>query len=250
MTWTTEQIDSAAVPTVTANQMREVDRLLMEEAGISLLQMMEQAGRHLARLAQRLVPRGHQGCYLIVAGSGNNGGGGLVCARYLHNWGEKVRVLLSAPPERYTGLAGRHLQTLQHLGIPVATELGHTVAGDIDLVVDAMVGFGLTGSLHGKPAAIVKQILASAWPVLALDIPSGLDASTGIAGVPCIKAMGTLTLALPKTGLLSKAALPYVGDLFLADIGIPPAVYARLDIKVEALFSRADVIKICVQPII
>jgi NAD(P)H-hydrate epimerase len=113
-----------------------------------------------------------------------------------------------------------------------------------DLVLDALVGYSLRGAPRGATAALIETANALPAPVLALDVPSGLDATTGQTHRPSIHATATLTLALPKTGLRTRAAAGAVGDLYLADISVPPALYAQptLDLPVPPLFARGDVL--------
>jgi NAD(P)H-hydrate epimerase len=111
-----------------------------------------------------------------------------------------------------------------------------------DLVIDALLGFSLAGAPEGETAALIVAANAQAAPILAVDMPSGLEATTGEVYDPCIRAEATLTLALPKTGLLVPAAREVVGELAVADIGVPSAAYRRIGIAVDALFATADVV--------
>ena len=120
--------DSREIPYLTTEQMREVDRAMMEDYGILLLQMMENAGRNLAQLSRRRFlegdPRGRQ--VLVLAGSGGNGGGGLVCARRLHNWGASVHVLLATPRERLGDVPRHQLTVLERMGVSATTAIEDT----------------------------------------------------------------------------------------------------------------------------
>lgn len=224
--------------------MREVDRLMVEELGITLLQMMEQAGHHLARLAQRLAGRSARSgqAVLVLAGRGNNGGGGLVAARHLHRWGLEVRVALAAPPEVYDGVPSHQLGVLRKLGIPVAHEIAPEQLRGAGLVIDALVGYGLEGPPRGPVADLIRAANESRARILSLDVPSGLDATSGVPHEPCIRARATLTLALPKTGLLRREARPFVGRLYLADIGVPELVVRRLGLTMGPAFTRGDIL--------
>jgi NAD(P)H-hydrate epimerase len=120
------------------------------------------------------------------------------------------------------------------------------VAGEIfdlpaaDLVIDAMIGYGLIGNPRGRTAEWIQQVNQAARPVLALDLPSGLEASTGLPGTPCVRAAATMTLALPKTGLFAPQAASVVGDLYLTGIGVPPELYAApsIGLTVEPIFAH------------
>lgn len=112
-----------------------------------------------------------------------------------------------------------------------------------ELVVDAMVGFGADPPLRGRPALANAWLRAHDVPVVALDLPSGLSADVGLRGT-CVTADVTVTLGLPKVGLHSKITQPFVGDLYLADIGIPPALWAELDVEVPSLFAQGPLVRV------
>ena len=218
------------LPWLTVDQMREVDRAMMEDYGISLLQMMENAGRSLARLAvTRFLggdPRGKR--VTALCGTGGNGGGGLVGARHLHNRGARVTVVTTRPDEDYRGVPARQLAILRNVGVPVAPVDRMAALPPADLLLDAVIGYGLSGAPHGAAAEMIRRANAHPAPVLSLDVPSGLDADTGAAHDPAVRATATLTLALPKTGLRPPEARAFTGEGFLADISVPPELYVAL----------------------
>lgn len=239
--------DTQLVPAVTAAQMREVDRLMIETYGVSLLQMMELAGHAVAHLVRMHLDGTVAGkSVVVVAGQGNNGGGGQVAARHLSNWGAAVTVLVESA-DSISEVPHRQWETLAH--VPVERQeatralevFDHARA---DLIVDALIGYGLRGHPRGWTAAAITRINAQPAPVIALDVPSGLDATTGAPARPCINAAATITIALPKTGLLTPAARPHVGALYLADIGVPPALLARLHLDVGTIFGRRSLIRL------
>ncbi len=224
--------DGTVVPAVSAEQMREVDRIAVEEFGLGILQMMENAGRSLAENAMALLPRDHARI-VILAGTGGNGGGGLCCARHLRNRGWAVDVAVTRPPDP-AGAAGRQLQVLEAAGLsPLGPEEVPLAIQGAELVVDALIGYGLTGSARGIAARWIELTHEHEKRVLSLDVPSGLDATTGRHLGPMMRPERTLTLALPKTGLMGVG-----GALFLADIGITPEVYARLGIAYRSPFAE------------
>jgi len=221
------------VPAVTAEQMREVDRIAMEEFGLGILQMMENAGRNLAENVMDMLG-GTSGEVTVLAGSGGNGGGGLCCARHLHNRGFQVWVVLSKEAAILSGAARNQLQILQSAGVqPVDPSHAEDVICRAQIVVDALIGYSLRGTPRGSVAELINLCNQHAARVLSLDVPSGLDATTGEAPGPVVHPERTLTLALPKTGL---QRVP--GDLYLADIGIPPEVYHRLGLSFELPFGE------------
>ena len=227
-------VDGILVPAVTAEQMREVDRVAMEDFGLGILQMMENAGHSLAQNVMDMLD-GVRSEVTVMAGSGGNGGGGLCCARHLHNRGFKVWVVLDREAERLTGAARNQLDILTVAGLEpvVSSSQAEEAIWRSQIVVDALIGYGLRGAPKGRTADLIKLMLQHAARVLSLDVPSGLNATSGEASGPAISPDRTLTLALPKTGLQS---VP--GDLYLADIGIPPEVYRRLGISFEPFFER------------
>lgn len=113
-----------------------------------------------------------------------------------------------------------------------------------DLILDAMLGYGAKGDPREPIASWINHANESGVRILSLDAPSGLDTTTGEPASPCIRAHATLTLALPKTGLLTPAAKPVVGDLYLADISVPPELYESLDIKIESPFLSDAIVKL------
>lgn len=222
------------VPAITAAQMREVDRVAVEGFGLGLLQMMENAGRNLAGNVMEMLGSA-AGRFVVLAGAGGNGGGGIACARHLHNRGFDVAIVLDREVAALTGAPAAQLAILTAAGLMPADpgEAPGLVQG-ADLVVDALIGYSLSGAPRGRTAELIELCNASASRVLALDVPSGLDATTGETPGIVVRPDRTLTLALPKTGL---ARVP--GDLYLADIGIPPEVYARLGLTLAPFFGGA-----------
>jgi NAD(P)H-hydrate epimerase len=200
---------------VTTDLMREVDRLAVEVYGVTLLQMMENAGRNLAELGRRMLGGSARGSrVLVAAGRGNNGGGGLASARHLLNWGAEVEVTLET--DDVGPAPGQQLATLRRMRTPILLgedALGALDGWDGDLILDAMVGYGLSSAPRGWTGRAVEAINALDTPVVSLDVPTGLEATTGEVLEPCIRASRTLTLALPKTGLLQDRARKLVGDL-------------------------------------
>jgi NAD(P)H-hydrate epimerase len=229
----------AGIPALSTAQMREVDRLMIEDYGMGLIQMMENAGRNLAGLARRLLSgsvKHHR--ITVLCGAGNNGGGGMVAARHLHNWGARTGVILTADPGKLKGVPARQWSILEAIHLSQAPfELESSA-----LILDAMLGYGAAGDPRRPIKDWIERANASTIPILSLDAPSGLDTTTGTPGQPCIQAKATMTLALPKTGLLAPGAGDFVGDLYLADIGMPPELYRRIGLEVDPMFSKETVI--------
>lgn len=230
------------IPLLSTEQMVEVDRLMIEEYQISLVQMMENAGRNLAELARRKLGGKVAGKHIaVLSGAGNNGGGGLAAARHLHNWGAKISLVLAYEPARLKEVSARQWRILGTMGIEPDNQADLENA---DVIVDALIGYGLSGDPRQPVAGWIDKANNSGTPILALDAPSGLDTTLGTPGAPCIKAATTLTLALPKTGLLSVQAQGYVGELYLADISVPPELYRHMGIVMPNLFERDSIVQI------
>ena len=231
------------IPSLTASQMIEVDRAMIEDYHIELIQMMENAGRAFAELARRWLGgtvKGHS--VVVLCGSGNNGGGGMTAARRLHNWGANVIVAFAKPADDYRGVPAHQLDILQRMGIPLVDSA--SLPPTFELILDTIIGYRLSGSPRGAAADLIRWANAQSVPILSLDTPSGLDVTNGMAHDPAIRAAATLTLALPKTGLLQLEAKPFVGDLYLADISVPPELYARMGISLPPLFAESDIVQV------
>ncbi|MFY9700417.1 MAG: NAD(P)H-hydrate epimerase [Rhodoplanes sp.] len=243
------------VPFVDTAQMVEVDRAMIEDYHIELIQMMENAGRNLAHLARMRFlagdPRGKR--ILAMAGSGGNGGGALVAARRLHNWGARVTVALGQPPQAMTPIPAHQLDILQRMAVPgtdlTADPRKLALPGNeppFDLVLDGLIGYSLKGAPTGLIGELIRFANDYPAPILALDAPSGIDTTTGTVFDPAITAVATMTLALPKEGLRADGVANHVGEMYLADISVPPALYGKppLSMQVGPLFAREDVVRL------
>lgn len=240
--------DPSAMPAVTPAQMAAVDRAAVA-LGLDVLQLMELAGRAVAVAARAMLPGGDPigKRVLVLAGPGGNGGDGLVAARLLLGWGARPSVWLSRRGDEIGGAAGHQLAILRNLPVPVhEPPAGEDAVAlpEADLIVDALLGFGLSGPPGGRTAALIRAANAHPAPTLAVDLPSGLDGATGEPYDPCIIAKRTLTLALPKTGLLVPAARPVVGSLAVADIGMPAEAFAAVGLAVGPIFGRGEVVEV------
>lgn len=236
-----------ALPLDTA-QMIEVDRLMMEAYHIELIQMMENAGRCLAIVARAVFldgdPQGKR--IAVLAGPGGNGGGAMVCARRLQSWGAQVEVFLASEETKMRPIPGHQLRILQRMGLPIQSGDALPSEDPYDLLVDGIIGYSVKGAPYGTPGTMIRWINDRPEPTLSLDTPSGLDLSTGIMHDPTVQADATLTLAMPKQGLLHPRARAAVGDLYLGDISVPPQVYAEpsLGLQAENVFRYADVVRL------
>lgn len=220
------------VPAVTVDEMSEIDRVATEETGPNLFQMMENAGRSLALLAIELLGNGWQKSEVVVlAGSGGNGGGGICAARHLANRNVKVQLCL-ARKDHLTEVAAWQRKVFQSTG---GSEVEPSQLPKLrpDLILDALIGYGLMSAPDAGATELINWANSSRDPILSLDIPSGLNATTGETPGACITPKWTMTLALPKTGLVPEKA----GVLYLADIGIPAGAYSRLGLEYQNPFG-------------
>ncbi len=212
-------------------QVRAFDRWAIEKAGIPGVVLMENAGRGAAQIILSGLPES-EASVCIFCGSGNNGGDGYVIARHLANAGVSVQVVLCAPREKIGGDADMNLRIIQNLGLEVEMLPGDDVepkirewTQDADLIVDALFGTGLTGPLRPDAANLVKMLNESDTPIMAVDIPSGLDCDTGTAQGVAIRAAFTVTFAARKTGFDNPDSTEFTGEVFTVDIGISPDFY-------------------------
>ncbi len=240
----------SSLPTLTAAEMAEVDRLAVDEFGIDLLQMMEQAGSHLTELVRaELGGNLHRKRVVVAVGPGNNGGGGLAAARHLANRGASVRVVLARPVNRLSE-AGRHqLATLLEMAVDCCVAIYDVPDDELDrefasadAIVDAVLGYRTNGAPHDGVLWLVDRIACASVPVISLDLPSGIDADTGEAAGAAVRATATLTLALPKPGLFSLTGRDHAGRVHLGDIGLPAALYRRLGVEPGSPFAAGRIV--------
>ena len=240
----------ANVPAVSASQMAAADRLATGTFGITLLQMMELAGSHLAEVVRLELGGDVRGRSLVIAaGSGNNGGGGLAAARHLANRGARVHVILTRPAARMSPAGQHQLATLLAMGVDCCVMTYDLSVPDLaralkiaDVVVDAVLGYNVSGAPRGEPAALIGLIGEASRPVVSLDVPSGMDPDTGAASGLVVDAAATLTLALPKIGLRTPAGRARAGRLYVGDLGLPSALYASLGIEVGSPFANGRLV--------
>jgi NAD(P)H-hydrate epimerase len=236
---------SPELPIVTASQMAAVDRAMVEVCGLELVQVMETACRAVAVAVRHVQP---QGSIAILCGSGGNGGDGFVCVRYLAGWGYAVHCVLAKPASKLSGLAAHQLQICRKLGISVIDSTGGMDFSAVDLIVDGVFGFGLNAAPSGRAAQLIEAANNAAVPILAIDIPSGVDSTSGGASAASIVAGVTVTLGLPKQGLLTGDGPAHAGTVIVADIGIPAAAYASVGIPRTSVFDRAEFVTLDGRP--
>lgn len=223
---------------VTSEEMRTLDRRTIEEFGTSGEDLMDRAGLCVAeRVREWVQARAWHHPYIqLLAGRGNNGGDAFTAARHLADMGFRVDVLLAGAIDTVAGDARTHLQRLLNQGISVrewptreAWQNGQRTRPPAPILVDGLLGTGTQGPVHGPIAGAIEYIQSAshAW-VVAIDVPSGLDPDTGATSGPAVRADVTVTMGLPKRGLIAPPAIEYVGTLEVADIGFPAAYVDEL----------------------
>lgn len=224
-----------------AKDIREADRIAIDELGIPSLALMENAARALTRALIERVPELLSGRLAVVCGKGNNGGDGLAVARLLKISGYGPEVFLLAEPAQLSPDARVQFDRLQSCSVPWTfvdeTSLPRLRASleEADLVLDALLGTGLGGPAGGLYASAIGAINQSGALVAAVDIPSGLSGDAFAPEGPAVYADLTLTLALPKPILFTPEGAGHCGEVCVLDIGIPPEVTLRLPVSGEAL---------------
>lgn len=215
---------------VTREEVREIDRKAIEEYGIPGVVLMENAGRRVAEEALKMLRKPAESRVAVLCGKGNNGGDGFVAARHLYNQGVKVDVytLARVSDIAFSLDAFTHLKILINMGLEIKElctdqEVKKILPGleDYDLLIDGLLGTGLTGEVRGPYRMIIEGMNASGVPILAIDIPSGLDCNDGKVLGAAIKATRTVTFVLPKKGFFLGEGPKHVGELITADIGVP-----------------------------
>lgn len=238
--------DIARYGSVTAEQVRALDAAALA-SGVTTAQLMEIAGWQVARCAWQMVGR-LPADIGVVAGHGNNGGDGLVAARHLATWGCQVRVVVIARPGQLGEIATRHIDAAKHNGVEVI------VAADPDrwkatlsasaLVIDAILGTGLTSTPRESQASAISALNHAQTRVLAVDVPSGLDATTGQAFSPPVTATATCTLAAVKAGLWTGEGRAAAGDLWIADIGMPGSAWVACGLARPSAVAGGELVPI------
>lgn len=216
---------------VTSQEMALIDKRTIEEYGVSSLALMERAGK---AVAQRIKETFKKTRVLIIAGPGNNGGDGMVAARYLKKAGFKVKVYLVFEKEKLSPEAKTQLERLKRSRIPfsITRDLKKEDLKDM-IIVDALFGTGLKREIEGELAELIEKINSSGAPVVAVDIPSGISSDDGSVMRQAIRANLTVTFGLPKRGHLLFPGAEYAGRLYIENIGFPEELLNSSFIKVE-----------------
>ena len=237
MTW--PALPWRKVPTLPSAALRRADAEARSRFGIEPMQLMEIAGWQVARFVAAYLDgiRGRQ--VLIVAGAGNNGGDALAAARFLHQRGAIVSASIVPAPDPGS-LVAHHTATIRQMGIPVRVA-PDGIERPTDAIVDGLLGTGIRPPLREPARRIIQAMNATERLVLAIDVPSGLDADSGMGADGAVRAAATLTLGAPKPGL---ARAPNAGRVFVADLGMPPALFGADAPALAALYAAGDLVEL------
>jgi NAD(P)H-hydrate epimerase len=226
-----EPAADVSVIRLTRAQVREVDRLATEQYHIPGIVLMENASRAAAQEALAMLIDFRIRTALILCGGGNNGGDGLAVARHLHNHGVAVTIGLTVDAANYAGDARINWNIVSAMKLPVIEAAPDAIRAAVDdaLIIDAIFGTGLSAPPRDPFPAIVQAVADTDCPVLAIDVPSGLDCDTGRPlGPAAIVADRTITFVAQKAGFASPEAAKYVGEVAVGDIGCPRELIARV----------------------
>ncbi len=230
---------------LTSSQMKEIDRTAIEDIGILGTILMENAGKQIFKKLREKFPNLSKEKIVIVAGKGNNGGDGFVVARYLHNHGADPYVVLLTSKGKVKGDASINLKKAEKVGIKINEvcslkdwKLQKEKISQSSVLVDAIFGTGLAKPVRGFYIDVIQDINKSKAYKVAVDIPSGLSSDTFQIIGPCVRADLTVTLAAPKVSHVFPPAEEYVGELVVADIGVPSSLFDDENLKLELVEKK------------
>ena len=238
------------VPSVTAAQMGEIDRITTEDLHIPVDVLMENASRQIAAAARAFLGGSVAGKRVIgLVGTGNNGGDAAGALRHLLNWGARVTAECTGTQDRMRDTTQRQLMRIlvaSTAEIAIVHDASRQGFRDLeaDLLIDGFLGYSAHGAPREPIAALIAAANASQIPILAVDLPSGIDPDTSAVPGAAIRAAVTVTLALPKLGLLAPESHEQVGDLLLADIGVPHAAFERIGVNTWRVFEQGDLVRV------
>ena len=214
--------------TVSVARMLEIDAAAIKTFGIPRLLLMEHAGLALAHVATSMCPAPGR-TILVCCGTGFNGGDGLAAARHLQTWGYPLRLLLTGWADQLREEPAVYARMLQRLGVGVMEVTSPSAVAQVEpwmtecaLIIDALLGIGIRGVVREPSASLIERINRSGRPVLAADIPSGLDGDVGLPQGVAVRATKTVAFGLAKQGCVSGEGPAYIGELLVEPIGIPP----------------------------
>ena len=211
-----------------AKQMHDIDDTAIKDFGLPELSLMESAGHRVAEFAEEIFGGVDKKTICVLAGSGNNGGDALAAARYLSNGGAKIKIFLTGNRDHRTDSLNVQISIMRAMGVEIqyldndrAWERLQVNLRFSDAIIDGILGTGFSGELRPNALKLIRAANSSGKPIVSIDIPSGVEADTGIVGEDAIKAVGTVALGLPKIAHYLSPAESHVGKLIVDDIGIP-----------------------------
>jgi NAD(P)H-hydrate epimerase len=233
------------IKVVTAEQMRRIDQHTIEKIGIPGMVLMENAAKATFHIIEKILTNGSSSRVAVFCGKGNNGGDGFAISRYLWNKGVEVIVYLTGRETELKGDAKRNYDIIRNLGLDIhflskKADLSRILRFPPDLVIDALLGTGISGAVYGFLKEVIDLINQLPCAVIAVDVPSGLNSDSGVVDGAVVVAEVTVTLGLPKFCQVFHPAKSYVGDLYIADIGIPASVCDSAGIQVQ-LVEKSDI---------
>ena len=234
------------IPVISVKQMDLLEQLMIEEFGIQLNEIMEKTGVKLAEFSQLLLRSMPEAKSVAILAANYKGTiAGMTAARYLRDWGFQVNVIsVGSNPTNFSGSDQNNFKESDSTVKKSDDALQELYNNTFDLIVDALMVKDTSTEYSGKFIEIFDAINQSGIPVISLDIPSGLNGTTGEPSKHCIRALATLCLALPKASLLLPHARPYVGNLYLADISVPHSLYEKLGIPFTPIFQNESIISL------
>lgn len=240
----------AGVPTVTAEESVHVDELAVEH-GLALNGMVNRAGYLASKIvleelfADLVKKDPKEAGVTVLAGTGHKGAAALVAGRHLADAGLTVNVVLARKAKEYQGDSKDALSKLERVAKKVYAGYNERAFDQADLILDGLIGAGLEGTPKASVSLLIKGANFSMKPVVALDIPSGLDATTGVQSPVTVKAAATLVVGLPKRGMIGKSNTALCGRIFLLDIGVPPQIWQEnIGVDVSDVFGGREYVRL------
>ncbi|MBQ2448446.1 MAG: NAD(P)H-hydrate epimerase, partial [Peptococcaceae bacterium] len=237
---------------VTAEQMRQADRMTIQELGIPEMVLMENAGKAVVEFLQETFTDLTEKAITIVAGAGNNGGDALVAARYLHLLGVPVKVFIYADRE-LSPSAKQNYEILSRLPVKMywldsenSMHLLKVTVNYSDIFIDGLLGTGVNRDVSGQMEQIIDIANRRSCVKVAIDVPSGLNSDTGEIWGRCLKADYTVALAQPKRGHMLNKGMKYCGQVVVKKIGIPNEIYEKLNLNCQIIDENC--LKTCKEP--
>lgn len=233
-------------PFISAEKMARIDKIMVKEMNIQIMQMMEIAGLDVALLAKKMC-KGKN--IVVLCGKGNNGGDGIVAARHLENFGFNCTLIFPFNPSKLKNIPKHQIGIAKKMEIPIINSSTQQSKVNVaikkaNLIIDCLIGYNLKGNPRGEFAELIEAANNSGKKILACDVSSGLDASSGKSYEPCIKADSTIALTLPKEGLRKKDGKKFSGKIFVGYLTVPDIVLKKAGVKPKNWFSKNLVEKI------